>query len=282
MPDPQSCNRVSQVTLSKHSHGATSLLRWPRRAFHVMNKPNKSHLNESQLSLIVYQSPDELPEHERPRARALREGISACSTSELLQILIGGPYAEWAARALLGECNDLRGLASKSLIEMADTVRGIGLAKAMQVKASVELGKRMVLSSAVPRTLIKTPADAAELLMPTLGLLEQEEVWTVLLDSRNRLIGTPTMLYRGCLNAANMRVGEVFREAIRHNCASLIISHNHPSGDPTPSADDILVTTQLIKAGKLLDCELTDHLVIAQNRYVSLKERGLAFDQTTD
>jgi DNA repair protein RadC len=245
-----------------------------------MSKRTAARLRESQLGLIVYESLEELPEHDRPRARALREGISACSTSELLQILIGGPYAEWAARTLLGECNDLHGLASKSLIEMADTVRGIGLAKATQIKASVELGKRMVLSSAAPRTLIKTPADIANLLLPMLGLLDQEEVWTVLLDSRNRLIGTPTMLYRGCLNAANMRVGEVFRDAIRHNCASLIIAHNHPSGDPSPSADDVLVTTELIKAGKLLDIELLDHVVIGgTTRYVSLKERGLAFEQ---
>ncbi len=230
------------------------------------------------MSMFIYQPLDQLPEHDRPRARALREGVSACSTSELLQILIGGPYAEWAARALLDECNDLRGLAGKSLIEMADTVRGVGLAKAMQIKASVELGKRTVLSSAPLRALIKTPADIAQLLLPTMSLLDQEEVWTVLLDSRNRIIGTPTMLYRGCLNAANMRVGEVFREAIRHNCASVIVAHNHPSGDPSPSADDILVTKELIKAGKLLDCELLDHMVIAHNSYVSLKERGLAFE----
>ncbi len=244
-----------------------------------MNKPNKCHVNESQLSLIVYQSLDELPEHDRPHARALREGISACSTSELLQILIGGPYAERAARTLLGECNDLHGLARKSLIEMADTVCGIGLAKATQIKASVELGKRMVLSSAAPRTLIKTPADIANLLLPMMGLLDQEEVWTVMLDSRNRLIGTPTMLYRGSLNSAHMRVGEVFRDAIRHSSASLIIAHNHPSCDPSPSADDVLVTTELIKAGKLLDIELLDHMVIAgTTRYVSLKERGLAFE----
>ncbi len=244
-----------------------------------MNKPNKRQLRESQLSLIVYQSLDELPEHDRPHARALREGISACSTAELLQILIGGPHAEWAARTLLGECNDLHGLARKSLIEMADTVRGVGLAKAMQIKASVELGKRMVLSSAAPRTLIKTPADMANLLLPTMGLLDQEEVWTVLLDSRNRIIGTPTMLYRGSLNSAHMRVGEVFREAIRHSAASIILAHNHPSTDPSPSSDDVLVTKELIKAGKLLEIELLDHMVVGgATRYVSLKERGLGFE----
>ena len=86
------------------------------------------------------------------------------------------------------------------------------------------------------------------------------------------------MIYRGTLNAANMRVGEVFRDAVRHNCASIIICHNHPSGDPSPSADDVLVTKELIKAGKLLDIETLDHLIIAHNRYVSLKERGLGFE----
>ena len=111
-----------------------------------------------------------------------------------------------------------------------------------------------------------------------MGLLEQEEVHTMLLDTRNRLIASP-MIYRGALNACNMRIAEVFREAIRQNAASLIIAHNHPSGDPSPSADDVNVTHELVKAGKMLDIELLDHLVIAQNRHVSLKERGLGFSE---
>ncbi len=99
----------------------------------------------------------------------------------------------------------------------------------------------------------------------------------MLLDTRNRVIATP-MIYRGSLNAASMRIGEVFKAAIRANSASLIVAHNHPSTDPSPSAEDIAVTHTLVQAGKLLDIQLIDHIIIAQNRFVSLKERGLVFE----
>jgi DNA repair protein RadC len=115
------------------------------------------------------------------------------------------------------------------------------------------------------------------MLMLEMGLAEQEEVRTVLLDTRNRVLGTP-MIYRGSLNATSMRVGEMFREAIRTNSASVIVAHTHPSGDPTPSAEDVQVTRALVQAGKLLDIDVLDHLVISHNRYVSLKERGLGFE----
>ena len=152
----------------------------------------------------------------------------------------------------------------------------MGLAKATQLKSALELGGRVRTEMAGYRPLIKTPAEAAEMLLPHMGLLEQEEVHTMLLDSRNRLIASP-MIYRGSLNSCNMRVGEVFREAIRQNAANIIVAHNHPSGDPSPSADDINVTRELVKAGKILGIELLDHLVLAQNKHVSLKERGLGF-----
>jgi DNA repair protein RadC len=124
---------------------------------------------------------------------------------------------------------------------------------------------------------IKTPADAAQLLLAEMGVLEQEEVRTLLLDTRNRVIGAP-MIYRGSLNTCSMRMGEVFKDAIRWNAAALILAHNHPSGDPAPSAEDVRVTKMLVQAGKLLDIDMLDHLVISQSRYVSLKERGLGFD----
>ena len=152
----------------------------------------------------------------------------------------------------------------------------MGLAKATQLKSALELGGRVRTEIVGYRPLIKTPAEAAEILLPDMGLLEQEEVRTMLLDSRNRLIASP-MIYRGSLNSCNMRVGEVFREAIRQNAANIIVAHNHPSGDPSPSADDIGVTRELVKAGKILGIEILDHLVIAQNQHVSLKERGLGF-----
>ena len=178
--------------------------------------------------------------------------------------------------ALLDSFDGLAGLARTNIHEL-QRMPGIGEAKAIELKAALELGRRMVLATVEPRPQIKTPLDAARLLMLEMGLLEQEEVRTMLLDTRYRVIATP-VIYKGSLNAVSMRVAEVFKEAIRHNSASLIVAHNHPSNDPTPSAEDILVTKTLVQAGKLLEIEVLDHMVVCQNRYVSLKERGLGFE----
>jgi len=123
---------------------------------------------------------------------------------------------------------------------------------------------------------VRSPADAANLVMSKMCLLEQEELLTMLLDTKNRVLETPTV-YRGSLNTSLIRVGELFREAIRANCAAMIVIHNHPSGDPTPSPEDVAVTRQIAEAGKLLDVEVLDHLIIGRQRFVSLKERGLGF-----
>ena len=244
-----------------------------------MSSNDKLKISDSaQLSLVIYQPPAELPVQERPSARLLREGAAACNTVELLQVLIGGNDAERVARDLLSQCQDLRGMVHKSVLELSLAVHGLGESKAARLKACLELGRRLMLQASEQRLQIRTPSDAAQLLMPTLGLLEQEEVWVVLLDSRNRVIAT-AMIYRGALNSANMRICEVFREAIRQNACSLVISHNHPSMDPTPSVNDIHVTKELVKAGRILDLEVVDHLVIGgTNSFVSLKERGLGFE----
>jgi DNA repair protein RadC len=222
----------------------------------------------------------DIPEGERPRERFREIGATGMSQRELLAIILRsgseGVNALALADALLQKFGGLNGVARANLEEL-QTVHGIGPVKATEIKAALELGKRMALSAQDARPQVKTPADAAQLLMLHMGLLEQEEVRTMLLDTRNRVMATP-MIYRGSLNAASMRVGEVFREAIRTNSASIIVAHNHPSGDPTPSAEDIAVTKALAEAGKLLDIELLDHIVIAHNRYVSLKERGLGFE----
>jgi DNA repair protein RadC len=233
--------------------------------------------NPRQLSLVVYRELAPLPVRERPHARLLREGAEVCNTAELLQILIGGPHAETAARALLEHCGDLRGIAGKSIPELASLTQGIGKQKAIRLKACVELGRRLFTQQVETRPQIKTPADAASLLRPVMGSLEQEEVWVLMLDTRNRVIHS-AMIYRGNLKAVNMRIAELFRDAIRHNAASIIIAHNHPSGDASPSADDVAVTRELVKAGKLLDIEVLDHLVIAHTTHTSLKERNLGFD----
>lgn len=221
-----------------------------------------------------------VPEGESPKDRFRELGPAALSQRELLAIVLRtGPVGVGAlklADALLDSFNGLGGLARTNINDM-QRVPGIGESKAIEIKAAMELGRRMILATMEARPQIKTPADAAQLLMMDMGLLEQEEVRTILLDTRNRLL-TINTIYKGSLNSASMRVAELFKEAVRSNCASLIVAHNHPSGDPTPSAEDISVTKTLVQAGKLLDIEVLDHMVVAQNRYVSLRERGLGFD----
>jgi DNA repair protein RadC len=133
-----------------------------------------------------------------------------------------------------------------------------------------------MVASPEERPQVKSPTDVANLLMMEMGFLEQEHLRIVLLDTKNHVLGMPT-IYVGSLNTSVMRVGELFREAVRSNCAAVIVVHNHPSGDPTPSPEDVNITRQIVEAGKLLDVEVLDHLIIGQQRYVSLKERGLGF-----
>jgi len=179
------------------------------------------------------------------------------------------------AHHLLVTYNNLAGLARASTAELA-SAKGLGPAKVAQLKAALELGQRMLIESPEERPQVRSPSDAANLVMSEMGLLEQEHLRVMLLDTRNRVLATPT-IYVGSLNTSLIRVGELFREAIRANCASLIVLHNHPSGDPTPSPEDVAVTRQIVDAGKLLDVEVLDHLVIGRQRFVSLKERGLGF-----
>ena len=146
----------------------------------------------------------------------------------------------------------------------------------MQIKAALELGRRLLVTAPHERPQMRSPADAANLLMAEMSLLSQEHLRTVLLDTRNRVISIPT-IYVGSLNTAQVRVGEMFREAIRANCAGMIVVHNHPSGDPTPSPEDVQVTRMIVEAGALLNIDVLDHLIIGRQRFVSLKERGLGF-----
>jgi DNA repair protein RadC len=126
------------------------------------------------------------------------------------------------------------------------------------------------------RVQVRSPADVAGMLMLTLGQKDQEELWTVMLDTKNRHIVTHC-LYRGSLNAAMIRVGEVYKEALKRNAAAIIVAHQHPSGDPTPSPEDVMVTRQIVEAGKLLDVDCLDHLCVAKTKWVSFRERGLGF-----
>ncbi|UCG26593.1 MAG: DNA repair protein RadC [Chloroflexota bacterium] len=217
---------------------------------------------------------------DRPRERLMQVGERALATSELLAIIfrtgVGGENAIRLSERLLASFGGLPGLARASVSEL-QSVKGIGPVKAVEVKAALELGRRLLASAPEQRSRVSSPADAANLLMSDMALLEQEHLRLVLLDTRNHVLATPNV-YVGSLNTSVIRVGELFRHAIKENAAAIIVAHNHPSGDPSPSPEDVRVTKQIVSAGQLLDVEVLDHLVIGHGRYVSLKERGLGFD----
>lgn len=221
----------------------------------------------------------DLPQGERPRERLAHYGAAALSTAELLAIILrvgtDGENVIRVAEQLLVRFDGLPGLAQATVEELCQ-VKGVGVAKAVQVKAALELGRRLLVAAPHERPQILSPADAANLLMAEMSLLAQEHLRTLLLDSRNRVMKIHTV-YVGSLNAASVRVAELFREAIRANCASLILAHNHPSGDPTPSAEDVQLTRSAAEAGQLLGIDVLDHLIIGRQRFVSMKERGLGF-----
>jgi len=224
----------------------------------------------------------EWPESERPREKLERHGARALSNAELLAIILRTGTAREdvvaLSQRLLTQKGGLVGLSNVSMTELAGE-HGLGLAKSAQLKAALELGRRLLVLMADPaaaRIQVRSPGDVANLLMLEMGLLEQEVMRTVLLNTKNYVIGSP-VIYQGSANTAVIRVGELFREAVKHNAVSLIVVHNHPSGDPTPSPEDVAVTREIVQAGKLLDIEVLDHLVIGHQRFVSLKERGLGF-----
>lgn len=235
----------------------------------------------SAVSLVEYvPMMRDVPEQNRPRERLMQVGAQTVSTAELLAIVlrtgVGGENVLRLAERLLIQFKDLPGLARASVAELR-SVKGIGPTKAVEIKAALELGRRLMATAPEERPRVTSPADAANLLMSEMMFLEQEHLRLILLDTRNRVLSTPT-IYIGSLNTSVIRIGELFRAAIKENAAAFIIVHNHPSGDPSPSPEDINVTRQVAQSGKLLDIDLLDHIVIGRQRYVSLKERGLGFD----
>jgi DNA repair protein RadC len=218
----------------------------------------------------------DLPAEERPLYRLQYAGSGALSTTELLALVLGTADAPGLSADLLDTFGSLYQLARASKAQLLK-VRGIGEAQAGRLLAMLELGRRLQLPPAAERPCVTSPADGANLLLGRMGHLQQEELWVVLLDTRNRVLDI-VPLYKGSLNTSVVRVGEIFRPAVEAPAAAIIVAHNHPSGDPSPSPEDVNVTRQLVKAGNLLDIAVLDHLVIAAHRYVSLKERGLGFD----
>ena len=221
----------------------------------------------------------DLHEADRPRERLANLGPQALTNAELIAILlrvgVQGENAVEVGQRLLQKFGGLKGIHRAPLTELTSQ-HGIGEAKAAQIQAAIELGRRLTLESPEEKPTINSPADAAALVQYEMSALEQEHLRVILLDRRNRVLEI-LEVYKGSVNSSQVRVGELFKDAVRINASAVIIVHNHPSGDPTPSPDDVAVTRAIIQAGKLLDVDVLDHLVIGQGKWVSLKEKGLGF-----
>lgn len=221
----------------------------------------------------------DLPATDRPRERLRDAGAQALSNAELLAILLRvGSAKESAlsqANRLLAHFEGLPGLWRASFTAMCNE-KGLGEAKAAQVKAALELGMRLASASPEARITVRSPEELAGLLMSEMSLLDQEHVRVALLDVRNHVLGIPTV-YIGSPHSTHIRIGDLLSDAIRDKAAAIVLLHNHPSGDPTPSSADGMMTRQLYDAGKLMDIDLLDHLIIGGGRYVSMKAVGLGF-----
>lgn len=235
----------------------------------------------SQLSFIIEkevpkrQLVRDLPASEQPVNRLLQYSPSALSTIELLAAILQTPDALSLAAEIWQRFRSFKNLQRATMRELCE-IPGIGPSKAAQIKATLELGRRQFIDTPNSRPQITSPADVANMLLPEMSHLEQEHVRILVLDTKNRVI-VNELLYVGSLNASLARVSEIFRRAIRENAASIIIAHNHPSGDPTPSPEDVNLTRRVVEAGENLDIEVLDHVIIGNQRWVSLKERGLGF-----
>jgi DNA repair protein RadC len=221
----------------------------------------------------------DMPQSERPRERLLNRGADTLSTTELVAIILRtGTQAENAlqlAGRILAQHNGLYGLARISADELAQ-IKGVGKVKATQIIAALELGRRASMIQPDERPRIIRAEDAARLVMD-MTHLNQEQIRVILLDTSRRVMAIP-MVYVGTVNTSVLRISEIYREAILRNSPAVIIVHNHPSGNPTPSPEDIELTRTLSAAGALLDIQLLDHLIIGQEGWKSLREMGLGFD----
>lgn len=218
------------------------------------------------------------PEAERPRERLHRDGAAALASRELLAILIGsgreGASALDIAGALLRSADgSLRRLAAATPVELAGVV-GIGPATAARVSAALELGRRLAREGPLERGRIRGPADVYERCAPGMRDLAQEEFRTLLLNTQHAVL-RELVITRGTLDTSIVHPREVFRAAITENAAAIVLVHNHPSGDPTPSPEDRTVTGQLAEAGRLVGIPVLDHVVVGDGRYVSFVEAGL-------
>ncbi|MGE5453751.1 MAG: RadC family protein [Methylocystaceae bacterium] len=224
----------------------------------------------------VYRTIPELPPDLRPRERLKEHGAGALSNAELLAILLGsGTRSQTAlglAAELLSHNEGLRYLAISSLSEL-EQIKGVGLAKASRIKAALELGRRLALQS-LDRPLVKSAEDVKNMVMDEMRIFDREHFRALYLDRKLKLIAMEEIAVGG-LSSAVIHPREVFKPAVQRSAASIILIHNHPSGDPTPSAEDIELTRRLKEAGQIMGIDIIDHIVIGDNRYASLNNLGL-------
>lgn len=217
----------------------------------------------------------ELALADQPLYRIGQHGAPSLSDAELISIITGQSTLA-PAYQLLTHTKGLAGLAAARPADLAGVVRGLGPVALARLTAAFDLSRRLLSPSRPEGVQIKAPADVAALCMLEMAALDQEHLRAIALDMKNH-VQTVTTVYIGSLNTVSIRVGELFKEALRCNSAAIILVHNHPSGDPSPSPEDVLMTRMAHDAGKLLDVELLDHLIIGKGRFVSLRERGLGF-----
>ena len=218
----------------------------------------------------------EVHEADRPRERFLRQGPESLSNQELLAILLRtGTKSESVlslANRILVQFEKLHALKHATVEEMME-IKGVGEAKAIQILAAIELGKRLAQKELDNKYTIRSPEDAANYLIPELAPLQQEHFVALYLNVKNQILHKQT-IFVGSLNASIVHPREIFRVAIRRSAAAIIVAHNHPSGNPSPSPEDIDVTKRLIEAGQILGVDLLDHLIIGDHQFISLKEKG--------
>ncbi|MBM7623094.1 RadC family protein [Sporohalobacter salinus] len=218
----------------------------------------------------------DLPKEERPREKLCKFGTKAMSTAELLALIIRtGSQSDTAielANKLLTHTGGLKFINNLSVEELQE-IKGIGVAKAAQINATVELGRRIRLANQETKEVITSPQDVANLLLAKLSFLEKEHFVVLLLNTKNEIISIEDISV-GSLSNSIVHPREVFKPAIKRSSAAMILAHNHPSGNPEPSNEDIKVTNRIKRAGKIIGIEILDHLIIGNKDYISLKERG--------
>ncbi|MDQ2964574.1 MAG: DNA repair protein RadC [Chloroflexota bacterium] len=223
----------------------------------------------------------EIPPAERPRERLALRGASGLRSAELIALLWGSGAAGRSAIVLaedaLARHEGLTGLARATDVEL-EAIPGVGQAKAAQLTAAFELGRRLLADWPSARWTVRSPRDVADRLVLQMGRLEREELRVVLLNTKNVVLRVATV-YQGNVASSLVRVGELYRDAVRLNATGVILVHNHPSGDPTPSPDDLHLTAEALAAGRLLDIQLLDHLIVGHDAFVSLRDRGVSFDR---